>query len=114
MEGLNKIALKFILAGVSILFLSFFMVNTQAMAQDGKTLYTTKTCVACHGPDGKTPLLPMYPKLAGQNSQYLIDQMKAFKDKKRSNGQSALMWGMAAQLSDADIKKIADYLAKVK
>jgi len=86
----------------------------EAQAQAGKSLFNAKGCVACHGADGKAPILPVYPKLAGQNAPYLIAQLKDFKGQKRKSGQSALMWGMAAQLSDADMKAIAEYLQSVK
>ena len=51
-----------------------------AQAQDGATLYTTKTCVACHGAGGAAPIAPTYPKLAGQNKAYLINQIKDIDD----------------------------------
>ena len=85
----------------------------QTMAQDGKALYAQKGCVGCHGPDGKS-MIPMYPKLAGQHSAYLVAQMKDFKSKKRTNGQAAVMVGMVAALSEGDMKKIADFLQSVK
>jgi len=43
-------------------------------ATNGAALYQSKTCVACHGADAKTPLLPIYPKLAGQNKDYALAQ----------------------------------------
>jgi cytochrome c len=42
---------------------------------DGAALYAEKTCVACHGKEGKKPLTPTYPKLAGQNAAYIEQQM---------------------------------------
>ena len=85
-----------------------------AMAQDGKALYAAKGCAACHGPDGKTPIMPVYPKLAGQNAPYMEQQIKDFKANKRTNAQAALMVGMVAALTDPEIKAISDYLSKVK
>lgn len=82
-------------------------------AQAGKDLYVAKGCVSCHGPDGKKPLQPLYPKLAGQSAPYLVQQMKAFKTQERKNGQSVLMFGMSAQLSDSDMEKLAAYLSQV-
>ena len=38
-----------------------------AQAADGAELYKTKTCFTCHGQDGKTPIMPGYPKIAGQD-----------------------------------------------
>jgi cytochrome c len=85
-----------------------------AAAQNGQALYTSKGCPACHGADGKKTLVPTYPTLAGQNDQYLVLQLKAFKTQERKGGQAALMVGMAAQLSDEEMQKISEYLAKLK
>ncbi|MFK7911064.1 MAG: cytochrome c [Akkermansiaceae bacterium] len=76
----------------------------------GKDLYTAKLCATCHGPDGNTPIMPLYPKIAGQNSQYLIDQMKAIKDGTRNNGQSMAMKAIMANVSDEEIKTISEWL----
>lgn len=96
----------------ALMMLTVFNSN-EAQAQ-GKDLFNAKGCAACHGPDGKKPILPVYPKLAGQNAPYLEAQLKDFKSQKRKSGQSALMWGMAAQLSDSDMKAISEYLQSVK
>ncbi len=85
-----------------------------AGAQTGQELFAAKGCVACHGPTGKKSILPIYPKLAGQYAEYLVLQLKAFKTQERKGPQAALMWGMAAQLSEAEMQKISDFLAKVK
>lgn len=114
MKNLIVFPLKLALVSFGVVALMALTGGEQAKAQAGKTLYTAKGCMACHGPDGKTPIMPLYPKLAGQNAPYLVAQLKDFKSQKRKSGQSALMWGMAATLSEADMKAIADYLSKVK
>ncbi len=81
---------------------------------DGKNLYMAKACATCHGPDANTPIMPAYPRLAGQNSQYLYDQMKAIKDGARANGQSAVMKGIMANVSEEEMKVIADWVAGQK
>ncbi len=85
-----------------------------AYSADGATLYKTKTCVACHGADGSTPIMPLYPKVAGQNEQYLIAQMKDIKTGARSNGQSAAMKGVMHLVSDEEIAAIAQWLSSLK
>ena len=85
-----------------------------AFAADGAKLYMEKTCVACHGKDAKTPIMPNYPKLAGQNAVYAEQQMKDIKSGARANGQSAAMKGVMHLVSDAEIKALADYLSKLK
>jgi len=81
------------------------------MAADGQTLYSQKGCVACHGNAGKEPIMPNYPMLAGQNKAYLIEQMKDIKSGARSNGQASVMKPMIANVTDDEIKAIAEYLS---
>lgn len=85
--------------------------STKAIAGNGATLYKAKACQTCHGPDGKTPLLPAYPKIAGQNAEYLIQQITDIRDGQRSNGLSAAMKPMTSNLRDPEIKAIANWLA---
>ncbi len=77
----------------------------------GAELYQAKTCWSCHGKDAKSPILPVYPKLAGQNEQYLLNQMKDIKSGKRNNGQSAAMKGVMAMVNDQEMAEIAKWLA---
>ncbi len=80
---------------------------------DGAALYKAKTCSACHGKDGKSPVMKDYPKIAGQNREYIIKQMKDIKTGARSNGNSAAMKGIMHLVSDAEIEAIADYVSKM-
>lgn len=64
-------------------------------------------CAACHGPDGNS-LAPLWPKLAGQHENYLVQQAQAFKVGTRSE---PTMSPMAAPLSDQDIADLAAYFA---
>ena len=67
----------------------------------------TAVCAACHGADGNSGT-PANPKLAQQHPEYLVKQLQEFKSGKRAN---AVMSGMAATLSDADMKNIAYWLS---
>jgi cytochrome c553 len=66
----------------------------------------TAACAACHGADGNSGT-PANPKLAQQHPEYTVKQLQEFKSGKRAN---AVMSGMAATLSDADMKNIAYWL----
>jgi cytochrome c len=85
-----------------------------AATPSGAELYTQKTCVACHGKDAKTPILPEYPKLAGQNEAYMLQQMKDIKSGARSNGNTAAMKGVMHLVNDDELKVLATYLASLK
>jgi len=80
-------------------------------ALDGEQLYMKKTCFGCHGKDANTPILPTYPKLAGQNAAYAAQQMRDIKSGKRANGQSAAMKGVMHLVSDEEIEAIAEWLS---
>jgi cytochrome c553 len=71
----------------------------------GEATYTA-VCSSCHGADGNSGS-PAYPKLAQQHPDYLVKQLQEFKSGKRAN---AIMSGMAAGLSDDDMKNIAAWL----
>lgn len=66
------------------------------------------TCVACHGPDGAKTVGPTFPKLAGQYQDYLAQSLRAYRDKTRDN---AIMYGIAAALTDEQIDALAAYYA---
>lgn len=67
-------------------------------------------CAACHAPDGNS-LIPVNPKLAQQHPEYLIKQLTEFKAGKREN---AVMNGMAAALSEDDMRNIAYWVSSKK
>jgi len=79
---------------------------------DGAALFKSKTCWSCHGKDAKSPVLPVYPKLAGQNADYLFNQLKDIKSGARNNGQTAAMKGVMGLVNQAEMREIADWLAK--
>jgi cytochrome c553 len=74
---------------------------------------TEQVCSSCHGSDGKG-VSPTFPRLAGQQQEYLAVQLKAFRDKSRADPHAhTYMWGMAAKLSDETIDGLAaSYAAK--
>jgi len=76
-----------------------------------ESLYNDKLCQTCHGPDAKTPILPTYPKLAGQTSPYCQQQMKDIRDGLRTNGLAAVMKPIVKNITDEEITELCDYLA---
>jgi cbb3-type cytochrome c oxidase subunit III len=70
-------------------------------------------CAGCHGPAG-AGLPAMYPKLAGQYQEYTETQLKAFRAGERENDPEKMMRTIAAKLSDAEIKAVAEYAAGLR
>lgn len=67
-------------------------------------------CVACHGADG-IAVIEEAPNLAGETNIYIDTQLKAFRSGKRSND---IMSAIAADLTDAEIRQIADWYSAIK
>jgi len=99
---------------VSLLIGAGLIATGSAMAADGAALYKSKTCIACHGADAKTPVMPTYPKLAGQNADYAYQQMLDIKTGARANGQTAAMKGVMHLVSDEELRAIADWLTTLQ
>jgi cytochrome c553 len=91
------------------------------MAEETKTVVpaeaiseATSVCQDCHGPQGNS-VSATFPRLNGQQADYLALQLKNFRDQKRSDPHArAYMWGMAAQLDDVTIGGLANYYADQK
>ena len=70
-------------------------------------------CMACHGPNGKGNPLTGYPSLRGQHAQYIATQLRAFRDGAvwgRGEEANAVMAGVAANLSDAEIEAVSSFI----
>jgi cytochrome c len=104
--------MKALIVGAGISLAASFSFN--AAAADGEALYTQKMCQTCHGAEGKARIMGAYPKINGQNKDYLVAQMKDIKSGARSNGMTAAMKAMVATVTDEEFEAIADYLSKVK
>ena len=80
-------------------------------APDGAQLYLAKACQSCHGADGRTPIMPVYPIIAGQHGDYTYNQLRDIKSGARSNRLAAIMVGIMAGVSDEEMRAIADWLS---
>ena len=65
-------------------------------------------CARCHGFDGAADGSGAFPKLAGQASEYLENELRAYISGNRKN---ALMQPIAKGLNDAEVKAVAQYYA---
>ena len=70
-------------------------------------------CAGCHGPAG-AGMPSQYPRLAGQFAEYTVAQLKAFREGARVNDPSGMMRGVAARLSEREIRAVAEYAAGLR
>ena len=106
---------KKLLTIVSMLILS--MAASTSYALDGAALYKNPAkggCSACHGKDAKSPIMPTYPIIAGQNEGYILQQLKDIKSGKRNNGMTAAMKGVMSMVNEEEMKALAKYLSSLK
>ena len=94
---------------LAILF-SVFCFNVHAGGDPEAGKIKSEPCAACHSADGNS-VMPDWPKLAGQGTKYLIQQLNAFKSGDRKN---PLMSAPTANLSDQDITDLAAYFSSQK
>ena len=85
------------------------MLAGPAAAEDAKTIAAT-VCIACHGEDGNA-VIPMFPKIAGLQEEYIVKQLKDFMSGRRK---SDVMGPIVAQLKPEDVAPLAAYYSGQK
>jgi cytochrome c553 len=82
------------------------------LATVGDNKRRVQGCVNCHGPGGIGEP-PEYPYLASQHASYLASALREWKTGARNNDPTGQMPSIAKALSDADIKTLSDYYARL-
>lgn len=67
-----------------------------------------KACVACHGQEGRATSDGFYPRIAGKPEGYLFNQLRNFRDGKRTY---PMMTYMLAHMTDSYLQEIATYFS---
>lgn len=101
--------------------LTFALLGGQALAEDlaaGQAAFEKNACASCHGADAKTSVLPTYPILAGQHADYLLHSLRSYQRGATGSTQvnarnNAVMTAMVQQLSEADMRNVAAWLASL-
>ena len=95
-------------------------VANAASIDKGQALVEQGNCVSCHGAGLNAPIMPTYPKLAGQYPDYLYYALKAYEvgDTNHLYGRnnatmSSLIKAQKTPLTDQDLRDIAAYIASL-
>ncbi|MBW9089508.1 c-type cytochrome [Rhizobium wenxiniae] len=79
------------------------------LAEQGRTADKIPACLSCHDKQGGNPA---YPKLSGQNSAYLQNQLTLFQSGGRGGSEyHHLMTGASKELTANDISAVAAYFS---
>jgi cytochrome c553 len=102
----------------AVLFSSLGLANVASAASvdKGQALVEKANCASCHGAGLNAPILPIYPKLAGQHADYLYYALKAYKlggSNPQYGRNNAIMGSQVKDYSDADMQDIAAYLSSL-
>ncbi len=82
----------------------------EAIYRGGNLTKQITACGACHGPSGAGNLPAGFPQLSGQQVAYTVKQLEAFRRGDRANDANGMMRSIAARMSDAEIKAVAEYI----
>ena len=52
----------------------------------------------------------VFPKLAGQDAEYISQRLYAYKNRETIGNMSSTMWGQAGMLSDSDINTLSEFI----
>lgn len=88
-----------------------FFALGQKIYRGGNPKSGVSACGACHGPQGNGNELANYPKLSGQQADYVMGELKNYRDGKRATDPNGMMRDIAARMTDAEIEAVAHYVA---
>ena len=96
---------------IYLVWLFFFTINYTFAESTAEEL--SSTCLGCHGVVSYNNIYPSYkvPMLGNQHKDYLVAALKAYRSGERAH---PTMRAQAANLSDQDISKIADYFSSFR
>ncbi len=85
----------------------------QKLWRGGNAETGVPACAGCHGPDGSgNPV--QYPRIAGQFAEYIEAQLKLYQNGQRANDPNGMMRGVAARMTDKEMKAVAEYAAGLR
>lgn len=76
--------------------------------RSGKELFVS--CIACHGADGSRPALNASQPIKGWEVEKTVNALQGYKEGTYGGALKASMIGQVANLSDADIQALAEYI----
>jgi cytochrome c553 len=81
----------------------------ERLFRGGNASEAVPACAGCHSPNG-AGIPAAYPRLAGQYSNYVISQLKAFRAEERANDPSKAMRVIASRMNEDEMRSVAEYI----
>lgn len=87
-----------------------FLKRGEQLYRGGDFNQQITACIGCHGPKGTGNAQANFPVLSGQHADYIVLQLQAFKEGKRSNDLNAIMRDISRRMSPEDMQAVAYYI----
>ncbi|WP_198140777.1 cytochrome c [Nitrosospira sp. NpAV] len=92
----------------------------KSLAQQGEKIYRggnlesgLPACAGCHSPNG-VGIPPSYPRLAGQHSEYVAAQLRAFRTDQRTKDPNNEMHMIASRMSEKEIQAVSEFISGLR
>jgi cytochrome c553 len=89
----------------------------KALVEQGEKIYRggnpasgLAACIGCHVPTGAGNPAAKFPRLGGQHSKYVENQLLAFRSGERNNDAGKMMRTIASKMTDKEIQAVASYV----
>jgi cytochrome c553 len=92
----------------------------KTLAEQGEKIYRggnletgVPACASCHSPNG-VGIPPNYPRIAGQHSDYLAAQLRAFRTEERTRDPNNVMHMIASRMSEREIQAVSQFMSGLR
>lgn len=92
----------------------------KALAEQGEKIYrggnletTLPACSSCHSPNG-VGIPPNYPRIAGQHSEYVLAQLRAFRTEERTRDPNNVMHMIASRMSEKEMRAVSEFVSGLR
>ena len=90
------------------------------LAEQGEKVYrggnletSMPACAACHSPNG-VGIPPNYPRIAGQHSEYVLAQLRAFRTEERTKDPNNAMHMIASKMSEKEMRAVSEFVSGLR
>ena len=94
--------------------------SDKTLAEQGENIYRggnlekgVPACASCHSPNG-VGIPPNYPRIAGQHSDYLVAQLRAFRTEERTRDPNNVMHMIASRMSEREIQAVSQFISGLR
>jgi len=83
----------------------------QKIYRGGNKETSVVACIGCHGPQGRGNPAAKYPAINGQNAQYMLKQIKDYKNGiRKPKGNAVIMRDIAVNMSETEMEAVTNYM----